>query len=219
MKKFKYFLLSLFAILLFTTNVKAACSKEEIEELREWATKAQVLFTLTEGDYIEYADRYAYFLSVTPSREDVVVEVSDPFGNKANAKLFEDINLYGVGCFTNQDEWTYTVKVYAKCSNELLKTMSYTVPRLNRMIKSELCEKYPDHELCQTFTNKTENMTEQEFLDTMKKYDEDNTSKSFFTKFLNIIREYGIYILVPFLLITLFYVIKIQEFKKKEGKK
>ena len=219
MKKISYLLLSLFAVLLFAPNLKAACNKDEIEELREWATKAKGTITLTEGDYSGYASKYAYLMSVTPAREGIVVEVSDSYGNKTKAKLFEDINLYGVGCFTNLEEMTYTIKVYSECSNELLKTIKYTVPRLNRMLKDEYCEKYPEHELCATFTDKTKDMTEKEFNEAMKKYDEEHTDKSFLSKVFKVIREYGIYILIPFLLITLVYVINIQEFKKKERKK
>ena len=219
MKKVKILLISLMAVLLFSTNVYATCNSEVIEELREWATKAEVKFTETSGDYKAYASQYAYFLSVTPAKDDIKVEVIDQYGNKAEATKYEDINLYAVGCYTNLEEETYTVNVYAKCSNELLKSMKYTVPRLNRMIKNDVCEKYPDHELCQTFTNATKNMTEEEFKEKMEKYDKSQTEESTVSKLLDIIKEYGIYILIPFLLITLFYVIKVQEFKKNERKK
>ena len=216
MKKFKFLLLSFLAIVLFSTNVYAECDSKKTEELREWATKAEVLFTEATGSY---AGKYAYFLSVTPANDDVLVTVADSHGNSANAKKFEDINLYAVGCFTNLEDETYTVTVYNKCSNELLKTMKYTVPRLNRMLKYEVCGKYPDHELCQTHTDKTKNMSEEEFLKAMEEYENGQKSTPFLDKVLSIIREYGIFILIPFLIITLVYVIKIQEFKKKERKK
>ena len=216
MKKLKFLLLGLFGFAFLITNVYAECDSNEIEELREWATKAEVKFTLSPENY---SNKYAYFLSVTPEKEGVIVEVEDAYGNKAKAKKFEDINLYGVGCYTNLEETTYTVRVYSECSNELLKTMKHTVPRLNRMIKNEVCAKYPDHELCQTFTNKTKDMTEQQFLKKMNEYDQSQQKTSFGTKILQIIREYGIFILIPFLLITLVYIIKVQEFKKKERKK
>lgn len=216
MKKLKFLLLDILTIVLFSMNVYAECDNGKAEELREWATKAEVLFTETTG---EYASRYAYFLSVTPARDDILVTVADSKGNKANAKLFEDVNLYAVGCFTNLEEETYTVTVYNACSNELLKTMKYTVPRLNRMIKNEACEKYPEHELCQTYTNKTKDMTEKEFLDAIEEYEKGQKTTPFLDKVLSIVREYGIFILVPFLIITLVYIIKIQEFKKKERKK
>ena len=176
MKKFKILLLSLISVFLCVVNVEAACDAEVIEELREWATKAEVLRTETTG---VYADKYAYFLSVTPARDDIIVEVTTSHGNSATAKKFEDINLYAVGCPTNQEEETYTIKIYSKCSNELLKTLKHTVPRLNRMIKNEICDKYPDHELCQTFTNETKNMTEKEFIEKMNEYDESQQETSF----------------------------------------
>ncbi len=216
MKKFKLFLLSFFTIILFTTNVYAECDKDNIEDLREWATKAEVLFTETTN---AYSDQFAYFLSVTPARDDIIVKVEDQYGAMDEAQEYKEVNLYAVGCNTNLEEMTYTVSVYSKCNNELLKTMKYIVPRYNRMIQNDVCEKYPNHELCKAFTNATKDMSEADFLKTMEEYDKAHTETTIWEKIVSIVREYGIFILVPFLIITLVYIIKIQEFKKEERKK
>ena len=217
MKKLNLFLLSVLVLFIFGMNVNAACDSAKEEELREWATKTEVAFTLSSG---EYESQYAYFLSVTPKRDmDYVLEVSDPYNQSDKGKYYEDLDLYAVGCYTNIKEMTYTVKLYSKCSNELLKTLTYTVPEQNRMIHTGMCEKYPEHDLCKPFTNETKDMTEAEFYEVMKEYDDSQDTTTFGGKILNIIRDYGIFILIPFLFITLYYIIKIQEFKKKERKK
>ena len=132
------------------------------------------------------------------------------------------MNLYGVGCYTNIEAETYRIDVYggenSKCKNELLRTFTYTVEQYNDMVKTEECENHPEHELCQAFTNKTQNMTREDFSKEIVAYEKNmNKSKYSLSKVFDLIREYGVYVLFPFFIITLIYIIKIQNFKKKES--
>ena len=163
------------------------------------------------------------FLSISNIRDDIVIKVIDKNGDSSYGEKFELLNLYGVGCYTNLEEETYRIEVYggenSKCKNELLRSLTYTVKPYNDMIKTEECEKYPNHELCQSFTDKTQNMTRDDFNKQMQQYEKSikNSRPSWQTLF-STIREYGVYVLFPFFLISLIYIIKIHNYKKKESK-
>ena len=184
MKKiYKLIIIILFMLPIY---INAACNDEE---LLEWATNAQVSFTLSSDLKAEDLG-FSYFLSIKPMRNDIVIKVTDGNGDTVKGERFfkeetvfeEDdshnetvYDFYAVGCYTNLEEETYVMEVYggenSKCKNELLKTLHYTVPRYNRMEKDGICEKHPDHELCQTFTNITKDMTEDDFNKKMKEYE------------------------------------------------
>ena len=220
MKKTSFIILSIIFIFSLSLNVKADCNDEE---LNEWATTIKPEFVLNNGEHaLDYY--YAYFLTVTPMRNDIKIEATDSEGLRIPGEKFHLMDLYGVGCYTNLKKETYTIKVYggdnSKCKGELLRTLTYEVLPYNDMIKTEECENHPEHELCKTFTDKTQNMTREEFNEEIKNYEQTIKNNSFsFNSILNILKEYGVYILFPFFVISLIYIIKIQEFKKKESKK
>ncbi len=231
MKKLICSFLLIFSLLIMF-DVNALCYDEE---LNEWAVDVNVSFKedkrfVPMGENSSENDEFfAYFLSVSPIRDDIIIKVTDGSGNIAEGKSY-NIDLdndgkkedeYGVGCYNNLDDETYIIEIYGKensaCPNELLKTLKYTVPQYNDYIKSEYCENYPDHELCQTYTNKTKSMTETEFNDILDKYDKEIKGKELTSsKIFKIIVEYGIYILIPLALVSIYYIIKIVKLKKEE---
>ncbi len=218
------FVFSIFLIVSFA-QVKAACNDEE---LNYWATQTKVEFSESTSIHAE-STGYAYFLSVSPLREDITIKVTDQGGNSDYAKKHSYVyyernkngneelvkkEIYGVGCFTNLEEETYTVEIYggddSSCKNELLKTLTYTVPRYNRMIKNKLCEDYPNHELCKPFTNKTKSMSQSEF---EKKIKEDNPTPKPERSLIVKILLYSLYVIIPFAIITVVYMIKVKNYK------
>ena len=63
-------------------------------------------------------------------------------------------------------------------------------------------------------------MEEEEFKNTLEKYDKEIKEKELTaSKIFKIIIEYGIYIIVPLLIISIIYIIKIRKYKKKEREK
>ena len=214
-------------------HIKAVCNDED---LNEFATKIEANFIESTSVNAE-STGYAYFLSVTPLRDDIKIKVIDNKDNSAWGQNYEysfyqaDKNnnlekitksLYGVGCYNNLEEETYKIEVYgadnSKCKNELLKTINYTVPRYNRMVKYAFCEKYPEHELCKIYTDKTKTMTEKQFKETMEKYDEEETEK--IKNQLTLVERlliYSLYVIVPFVIATIIYMIKVKNYKKFEG--
>lgn len=214
-KLFSLLVCTLLVGLVFVSNINAECDDED---LNEWATKVDVSFTENDSTDSNIA-KYAYFLSITPYREDVRIVVIDGKGNKAKGEKYEEINLYGVGAFTNLEEEKYTIEVYgnegSKCENELLKTLSYTVPRFNRKVKDARCAKHPELEICKTFTNSTKDMTEEQFNKEIDKYIEENNPTTF-KDILMAIFGYGLFIIVPIVIVGIYYFGKISKVKKEE---
>ena len=218
MKRLFELIFGIFMVFALVANINAECKNEE---LNEWATKVTATFTENKSVGSE-SSRYAYFLSISPLRDDVKIIVIDAYGNKAEGKTYEDLKIYGVGAYTNLEEETYTIEVYGNensaCPNEKLKTLTYTVPPLNRMIKDQRCIDNPDLEICQTFTKSTQNMTEEEFDQEISKYVKESKKTTTSDIVKNIV-GYGLFILVPFVIISIIYLGKIKKFKKEERNK
>ena len=219
-------IISLIALLTFTSTINASCNSEE---LNEWATKVEAKFTLS-SEINNGKFGYAYFLSIEPYRSDVKIRVIDGKGKKANGKTFDyfenekKYTFYAVGCYNNLNEETYTIEVYGndkgKCKDQLLKKLTYTVPRFNRQVNTKYCAKFPEHELCQIYTNATKDMSINEFNDIMSSYEKANkkTDNSLINGIISLLK-YLIYILIPFGIITIIYVRKIQKYNKEEREK
>lgn len=228
-KKLFIFMVVLFS---FSMIVNASCKDED---LNEWATSV-------EAKFIEITDlgldssEYAYLLTITNLRDDIKLVAYDGKNNKAVGRLLtpgfkETVNeetkevektpedkIQAIGCYTNAEEETYTIEVYggsdSKCPNELLKTLKYTVPRFNRFIKDRRCQNN-DSELCKTFTNSTKDMTSVDFDKAMKK-ETDHGGDSSKSGIFNKILEYGLYIIIPLVIVSVIYAIRINKFKKEE---
>lgn len=219
-------IISIIFLFAFTTIVNASCNNDE---LNEWATKVKVKFILS-SDINEGKLGYAYFLTIDSLRNDVKIRVTDGEGNKANGKTFKytidnkENSFYAVGCYNNLEEETYTIEVFgndkSKCKNQLLKKLTYTVPRFNRMVNLEYCAKFPEHELCSLYTNATKDMSMSDFNDIMKSYEkaQKNKDNSFIEGVISLLK-YLIYILIPFGIISIIYVKKIQKYRNDEKEK
>ena len=88
--------------------------------------------------------------------------------------------------------------------------------------KTEECEMYPEASLC-TMYKDTSDVTEKEFKEEMKAYAEslnsDVDDPSWFEIIISYFLNYGIYILLPIVVLSIFYLKKIHVVKKNERKK
>ncbi len=228
MKKSFKILLCVFFAFAFCLKVNAECQDEE---LNEWATKVETVFKENTSTGIE-SSKYAYFLTITPQKGSHVdgdakfrIVVIDETGARADGEvltLSDGSKIYAVGCYTNLEEETYTIEVYGSensaCANEKLKTLRYTVPRFNRMVKNAKCVNN-NSELCKTFTNSTKDMTEQEFEKEIDKYIEEQEEPMTTSEILKLALSYGLYIIIPLVIISLIYVFRVKKYKKEERKK
>ena len=219
----KYFVFFVLLFFVFTLGVKADCNNED---LNEWATKAEVKFTLS-SSINEGRLGYAYFLTVEPYREDIKMKVIDGSKQSVEGETFKytenekEKSFYGVGCYNNLEEETYTIELYgnakSECKNQLLKKTTYTVPRFNRMINKEMCAIYPEHELCQVYTNQTKDMDQSTFDKIMDDYNSKMAKKELTLKdHLFKILKYLVYVIVPFAIVSIIYITKMRKYKKEE---
>ena len=222
MKKFLVFLIALF---MFGITVKADCLEKEY---LDWSYDLKPVFTVF--NYNEHQDldiekyKYAYFLSLSKQRDDITFTVTDKYNNTVPASDYEELKLYAVGLYNGVDEESYKINVYGTakgtCANELITTLEYTVPAYNEYYKTQYCDKYKEHELCQVFTNATKGMTRDEFNTIMKEYDE-GKNKGLLKVVLDFLGKAWIYIvciLVPVIGVSIYYNIKIKRYKKMRNR-
>lgn len=227
MKKVLLFVLTLFVFV--HVNAEECLEKEYID----WASDLKPVFTVF--NYNEHEDldltkyQYAYFLSLSKERDDITFNVIDKYNNTIPADHFDEINIYGAGLYKEIEgkEETYKIEVYGNakgsCNGKLITTLEYTVPAFNQYYKTQYCDKYKEHELCQVFTNATQNMTLDDFKSEMRAYEEElNKKNNFFARvwdFIVSIRVYILCVLIPIIAVSIYYNLKIKRYKKMRNRK
>ena len=232
MKKKLFVFLVLF-LFLFTGKVNALCNDEE---LNNWANRVKIErkeyrnsgFTDKDGKYVWTGSLgYAYFFAPNIKRTDIyMVATNNVDDEEQQSEYFPGYDTVGIGGYNNLDEVKFTINVYGSeesaCPDELLKTEKITVPPLNRYVTSEFCDKYPEHENCASYKD-TSKITQEEFVKEAEKYTKDHSDdeneKSFIQKVLDSLLEFGPFVVIPFIVISIYYSIKIKKFKKAEMEK
>ena len=232
-RAYKLFLIPII-LLSLSYKTKAVCNDDD---LNNWANKVSlkvveynptIEFTKTNDiklilDQVEAA----YLLQLTSQRKDVFVRAVSTYSE--DELKVKDLYYYGYSILAqgHLKEAIYGVNIYGSedsaCPNELLKTIKYKVPAFNGYLHTEYCEKYPNHENCGSHSD-TGDKSNDDFLKEMEDYDKKmnpdaEKDKTIWQVLYEIIREYGFYIVVPFLIVTLIYVIKIENVKQKEKEK
>ena len=232
MKKIRTFIFYLVIMFLLVGKVDATCENKELEEeLNEWATTVETEFipsygtvsyekTNKEGKTEKVSGQFSYFLSINNTRDDIKMVVKDGNGDSVEATTYtmeDGKKIYGVGCFTNIEEETYIITIYQNadnCSDGLLKTMKYTVPRFNEYSYKSLCTG-SDSEYCKAYTNSTKDMTFEEFEEIMEDEIRRNQPKGV----LDILEEYGLYVLIPLIVVSIYYIYKIRKYRQEESER
>ena len=215
-------------VFLFISNVNALCTDKEIVT---WAKDLELKFV--PFNYSEHSNldmqkyRYAYFFALSKNREDVSFRVKDQLGNSIDASMYQEINLYGVGCYNGVDAENYLIEVYgndkSKCPGEIITTFKYRVGKYNEYSKSSYCEENPDHELCARFTDSVENMTFSDFERQMISDKGEEIQKD--SRSLKIIRiimfilPYLLCAIVPPIIISIYYRNKLKTYIKLKNQR
>ena len=224
MKNISKLIICILCFITFSLNVKAACNDPELNDFVE-GLKIEFFAPRLESDFSkEYLDKignattagYAYYFIFNKQEygnkkiQDVLeIEAIDGTGKPGEWKYQEPIAKYGVGGYNAVEEEIYTLRIKAvsgKCKGQVLKSSTYTIPQFNMYVQTAYCEKYPHHELCQTFTDKTKNMNDAEFGKAMRDYEQEiinnkKTLKDLFLKYYT----YVLCVIVPFILVSIYY--------------
>lgn len=228
MKKFLFFVLIFFVCSL---NINGLCYDSS---LNEWALNTKIKFIdfnrnlINEetGEPLYKTMDYSYILTVDNSRDDIIIKASTSYGAEIEGIYVPGHKVYGLVDYTPKNGAIYNIKIYGNdksvCKNELLKTITYEIEPFNFYYKTEECEMYPEASLC-TMYKDTSDVTEKEFKEEMKAYAEslnsDVDDPSWFEIIISYFLNYGIYILLPIVVLSIFYLKKIHVVKKNERKK
>ena len=228
MKKILIHIFLLICLFSFNVTIYAKCNDEE---LLNWANNVSIKLI----DYKELYDKegnkiytgnlnYDYLLALDPSRKDVVIKATDLEKKNFTSEYVYGYRVTAIGCYINLEEMTYDIKIYggedSACPNELLRTIKYTVPPYNEYSKKEYCNENPDLAICQTYKD-TSNVTQEEFYQEVIENSEPEIieeNKNDNKKILDII-EYLLFILVPIVIASIIFNVKLNKFKEKEGNK
>lgn len=212
--------IGLFLILSF--SVKAECLDDE---LNEWVNDVKVEFIPYDNEKEGTSDNYAYLISLNKMRKDILLKAKDSHNQTAEAKLIDGYNIMAIGGYTSLVDENITIYIYgakdSACPNELIKTISYTVPKYNDFVDTEYCGLYPDADICAPYKN-NDDVNLEEFKKAMEKYIEEHEEpekESILLIIWRYIKEYALYAIVPIAIIVIVYKVRINNYIRKEREK
>ncbi len=225
MKKNKLLITFLF-MFIFSMSVKATCNNVELNDLAE---KFNAMYIeLDHGDLvfmdssrIKYSDEYGYVVFLYPYSSKLKVIATDSITNTRNEiEKDEVLEAFSIPSYIHYKEKKYSIELYgaddSMCPGALLKTLNFTVPKFNEYSMYEHCEKNSDEEICKMMKN-TSNISQDDYEEIVQESNEKNKIKNMplGEKIIYYAKRYYLYALIPILLISTYYVIKIRKYKKR----
>ncbi len=225
----KKYLLIITTIFLFIFNIKVYALCDDIELLSKMDEfKIQVIedkdmmvnMPNLEQPVLEKA-QYAYVLSFTPYSSDYIIRVTVD-GESEFAKYTYKYNTYVIGSDIHYEPKKYIVEVFAAkgtaCENERILARSYTVPAFNEFSASQYCDEHSDEDVCKINYDSSK-MTEEDKENIVKKAENEKKEQNMTTydKIMDFIKKSWLFVLIPVLIISLVYIVKISNYKKKES--
>lgn len=201
-------------------SVKAECTDTDI---LKWAKDVEVKFETSEN--IPNAE-YLYYLYLEPSRDDIEIRSTNSLYSGITKGAVQENGRYGIASYIHFEEKIYTIEVYMKkdakvCAGEQILKLRKTVPQYNSYSNTAYCYEYPQAELCQTMSD-TDDLSQEEFIKQMEEYVEGQIHKENPKKeniILTIIFDYLIWIILPVLLIGIFYKVRINKVRREKDAK
>lgn len=227
MKYFVKTFLCVLSLFIFSDDVFAVCDNDE---LNDWAEEVNIVFE-QQYAYDEYTDEdgtvipayepeFSYILHLYPERDDLKVYVTDNLSGKKTEVEFSDMyGTYSVGSYVHFKTKKYTFDIYSAddsktCPGEKLRTIKYSVPSYNMYSQTIYCSENSNEDICASYTDLEVN--KDEFYEKVDEL-ENEKNKTFIDKALEIVKEYWYFVVIPLLVVSIFYFIKIWKFKKKEN--
>lgn len=235
----KKVLFILFMCLCFSFNLDALCYDDD---LNNWALDVQIKQIefnnklpneLNDNKPLKETMDYAYILSLSDYRADVVMKGKLTFKREDDSIYTEDLEwiyipghkVWGIPNYNAKGEVNYDINIYgdkdSNCPGELIKTIKYKIEPFNFYLKTEYCEQYPDAPMCEMYKD-TSDVTKEEFEEIMDEYIEEHSpekKKTLFDSLFEYIKQYAVYILIPFIFISIFYILRIIKVNKEEKNK
>lgn len=225
MRKVNLILFSILCLFIFTFKVDAVCNDKA---LNEWATNATIEYMedvdiRDPKDNLIHSKEYLYLLFISTQNEKGKIMVKDSEDENEYEIKYDDEIFYGyvVGSYLHMNEKTYTFTLYgaenSACPNEKLRTIEYKVPAYNVYSRSKYCLENPTEDICKTNSNEMKDVSDKEFINIVNKKEEEQkiAKMNFFEKALYYLKKNWYFIVIPIVLVSAFYAIRIYILKKK----
>ncbi len=229
-KKISLMIVTLIVFLSFNSKAFAVCNDKELNDSAS-ALNVRTMedFIVTdENDNIIREKEYLYLLyfnKVLDNMEGMYkIEVTDSESDKKyEAKYDKTIKTYYIGSLIHYTSKKYFITVYggekSKCPGERIKNIVYTVPPYNDYRDSLYCEEHLQEDIC-AFDYDSSKINEdkyQEIID-QKEKDRELDNMTFFQKTFYYIKSYWCFVVIPVVVISLFYLVVIFIYKKRGSK-
>ena len=219
----------LIIIALTTPKVFAICNDKELIDAAqkitinfEEDTDYEITVTDSAGKQMKsIVERsYAYILNFTPYNENLLVGAKENLNDTLTTAVYDEyIKKLYIGSSIHYSPKKYTIYIYSNninsCYGELLRTMEYTVPAFNEFSLSTFCKENPDVKEC-GMTYDSSGLDEKKIDKLIKTASVKNLPAK--ERLLNNLAKYWYFILIPILLISIYYSVKIHIYKKKVSK-
>lgn len=236
MRKILFFI---FIFLCFSFSINALCYDDN---LNTWALNVQIKQIefnnslpneLNDNKPLKETMDYAYILALSEYRTDVVMKadltmVQDDgtdFKESYEWKYIPGHKVWGIVNYNAKGEVNYDISIYGSkdsaCPNELIKTIKYKIEPFNFYLKTEYCEKYPEAPMCEMYKD-TSDVTKEQFDKIMEDYEKEHGPQdepTFLDKLFGYIGQYASFILIPFVFISIFYILRIKKVQKEDREK
>ena len=224
----KVFKIYIFILLMFVfnTNVFALCNDkslmDSVENIKvsliedyEYTTKVEDY----NGNKVEVTipREYGYVLAFTPYIDGIKIGVTNSLDDYISySEYSEKFDTNIIGSDIHYDEKKYNIKIYSinesSCYKELLREFDYIVPSFNEYSLSEYCENNPKSDLCKIDADVSK-LSEEE-VERQKEKDNMN-NKNMLEKIIYNIKTYWYLALIPAVIISIYNLIKIHNYKKR----
>ena len=225
-KRISLLLITLVLFLVFEPKLFAVCTDLELNDIAEDLNVFldEDLEIIGENDKVERERKYLYLLSfgetLSGKKDKVKIEVTDSENSKKyNATYDTFYDTYVIGSLIHFTPKTYNITIYggdkSKCPNEKIKAFSYKVNAYNIYRDSEYCQTHKEEDVC-SIDFDSSNLNDEEF---NKLVNPTVTPElTFFQKVWNVITSYWYFVVIPVVVISIFYLVIIFIYKKKGSK-
>lgn len=222
-KKVRLLLFALLSILIFQVRLFAVCNDEELNNLAEKINVSLVedIEIIGEDNNVEREKKYLYLLSfgetLSGMKDKIKIEVTDSISNKKYNATYDDF----FDTFVIGSEIHFVPKVYniivlggsnSKCPNEKIKVFSHRVNAYNTYRDTEYCSDHLDEDLCSIDFDSSK-FDDEDFANLVKP--NEVPELNFFGKVWNFIKNYWYFVVIPIVVISIFYIVLIVIYKKK----
>lgn len=225
-KKINLLLLVLLFTLIFQPKLFAVCNDDELNNLAEDLNVFLVedLEIVGKDKKVERERKYFYLLSFGETlrgmKDKVKVEVTDSESNEKYSGYYDDFfDSYVIGSYIHFEPKTYNITVYggekSKCPNEKIKEFSHKVNAYNTYRDTEYCQAHLDEDICSIDYDSSE-LNHDDFGELINPTI--TPKPNFFQKIWNFVKSYWYFVVIPVVVISLFYIVIIFIYKKKGSK-